>query len=178
MPLEMSFVKSDARRKELSAKFGANAWAPPSPATARRTLRTAQPFLTGCRVCGAEDAEYFFRDRRFCRAHCPWKALIASSSEPPPPAAPVIMHAPKRRRIVPTADELLPPSPTSVVSAAITPAITPSGSDAKMSDLDEEVSAVSISPPPSPTLARGKRLATAAPGFPPGFDARAVRLVG
>ena len=55
MPLEMSFVKSDARRKELSAKFGANAWAPPSPATARRTLRTAQPFLTGCRVCGAEE---------------------------------------------------------------------------------------------------------------------------
>ena len=174
----MSFVRSDARRKELNAKFGANAWAPPSPATARRTLRTAQPFLTGCRVCGAEDAEYFFRDRRFCRAHCPWKALIASSSEPPPPAAPVIMHAPKRRRVVPTADELLPPSPTSVVSAAITPAITPSGSDAKMSDLDEEVSAVSISPPPSPTLARGKRLAKAAPGFPPGFDARAVRLVG
>ena len=177
----MSFVRSDARRKELNAKFGANAWAPPSPATARRTLRTAQPFLTGCRVCGAEDAEYFFRDRRFCRAHCPWKALISSSSsEPPPPAAaaPVIMHAPKRRRIVPTAAELLPPSPTSVVSAAITPAITPSGSDAKMSDLDEEVSAVSISPPPSPTLARGKRLATAAPGFPPGFDARAVRLVG
>ena len=77
----MSFVRSDARRKELSAKFGANAWAPPSPATARRTLRTAQPFLAGCRVCGAEDAEYFFRDRRFCRAHCPWKALIASSSE-------------------------------------------------------------------------------------------------
>ena len=64
------------------------------------------------------------------------------------------------------------------VSAAITPAITPSGSDAKMSDLDEEVSAVSISPPPSPTLARGKRVAPGAPGFPPGFDARAVRLVG
>lgn len=160
----MSFIRSEIRRKEFAARFGTSAGAPPAASTAQRSPKT---IAAGCRVCGSEHASHFFRDHRFCRAHCPWTALVAAK---PPLPAPSIIQAPKRRRILPTADlriprcasDEVPPSPTSVY------AITPSSSDVKMWD-DMNVSTVSVSPPASPL--RGKRFAAT------GFDGD-VKLVG
>ena len=69
--------------------------AAPSPATCGGLSDRAAVFDGGCRVCGTEDAEYFFRDRRAGRTARGRPCRRSRHRR----LAPVIMRAPKRRRI-------------------------------------------------------------------------------